>query len=485
MISGKPTCLIEIEGSSLLEIQIDTLYSCGIDDITVVRGYHSEQINIPGIKYYDNTEYENTNVLHSLFCAEDEMNDDVLILYGDILFDQKTIKRILEAKKDISIGVMMNLDDCFRHKNKIDYKSMEMLSFDGENRVNRIGKNLELGDENHGLFTGIIKCSYHGVEILKKNYDRVKNISESDAYLNSYKLKKAWVTDLLDEMSRLGIPLHCVMIERGWLEINTEEDYKRAITDTDFVRRLVKIKTDWASRAKTYDKIDWVNRDETLNAMVNFAGNLNDKNVLDLGTGTGKVLKTLKQHSPNGNYYGVDVSKEMMDKIDESYGFNLYVSKIENLDNFKEDFFDAVTARMVLHHAEDLDKALAEIYRILKPDGKFIICEGNPPDRYCVSFYEEMFKFKEDRNTFLLDDITNLMINHNFYNITSKTIVLSGMSLNNWLDNAGVPFRNIDIIRKMHYEADLLVKKAYNMKIVDDDILMNWKFSVVSGTKTV
>ncbi|KIL09792.1 hypothetical protein SR42_08665 [Clostridium botulinum] len=94
-----------------------------------------------------------------------------------------------------------------------------------------------------------------------------------------------------------------------------------------------------------------------------------------------------------------------------------------------------------------------------------------------------MFKYKENRHTFLVDDLTNLFVNSGFNNIIAKTISLNNMSLNNWLNNAGVPFRNIDIIRKMHFEADKLIKQAYNMKIVENDIVMNWKFAIIYGTK--
>lgn len=60
---------------------------------------------------------------------------------------------------------------------------------------------------------------------------------------------------------------------------------------------------------------------------------------------------------------------------------------------------------------------------------------------------------------------------------------MNEMSLNNWLENSGLPFRNIDIIRKMYYDCDVSIQKAYNMKFRNDDILMDWKFSVISGTK--
>ncbi|WP_434296953.1 methyltransferase domain-containing protein [Clostridium sporogenes] len=483
ILNNKPKCLLEIENNTLLEIQINTLHNCGIDDISVVRGYGKDQINIPGIKYYDNAKYENTNVLYSLFCAKEELNDDVIILYGDILFDEDTINRILDSKHDIAIGVMINTDKYF-NKEEINYTEKEMLIFDAQNNVEQIGKGLlNINEYNSGLFTGIIKCTKKGTNVLKNNYDRINAIEKSKMYLDSNKLNKAWITDLLNELCKIGVALQCVIIEKGWMEIDTEEDYDKAKSDAKFIGKLVKVKTDWEERSKTYDNIRWVNRNETLEQMIKFSGNVNSKNVLDLGTGTGKVLKALKEEYPNGNYYGVDLSEGMMSKIDKDLGFNLLQSKIEDLNIFEDNFFDVVTARMVIHHSEDLNKAFSEVRRILKPGGKFIVCEGTPPDRYSFKFYEEMFKYKENRNTFLLDDLTNLYVNNGFEDIISKTIILNSMSLNNWLNNAGVPFRNIDIIRKMHFEADKLVKQAYDMRLIEDDIIMNWKFAVICGVK--
>lgn len=480
ILNNKPKCLLEIEENTLLEIQINTLHNCGIDDISIVRGYGKEQINIPGIKYYDNDEYENTNVLYSLFCAKEELNDDIIILYGDILFDEDTINRILESKCDIAIGVMINTDN----KEDINYAEKEMLIFDAQNNVEQIGKGLlNVNEYNSGLFTGIIKCTKKGTNILKNNYNRINEVEKSKIYLDCNKLNKAWITDLLDELCKIGVILQCVIIEKGWMEIDTQKDYDKAKSDAKFIGKLVKVKTDWEERSRTYDNIRWVNRNETLEQMIKFCGNVNNKNVLDLGTGTGKVLKALKEEYHNGNYYGVDLSEGMMNKIDKDLGFNLSQSKIEDLSIFEDNFFDVVTARMVIHHSEDLNKAFSEVKRILKPGGKFIVCEGTPPDRYSVKFYEEMFKYKENRNTFLLDDLTNLYVNNGFKDVMSKTVILNDMSLNNWLDNAGVPFRNIDIIRKMHFEADKIVKQAYNMRLIENDIIMDWKFAVICAVK--
>jgi choline kinase/predicted SAM-dependent methyltransferase len=480
---GKPKCLMNIEDNTLLEIQINTLHACGIEDICVVRGYEGEKINVPGLRYYDNPDYSNTNTLYSLFCAREELVADVLILYSDIIYEEQVVKRLIESTHDIALGVMVNWKEAFQQRDKIAREEFEMVYFDSENRVQKIGKMLTEEYETQGQFIGMVRCSRRGAEILVRNYDRAKKYHSGKPFGRANVIENAMQTDLFQEMAELGVPLHCVVIERGWMEIDTPQDYDRALTDTKFVRRLVKKKTDWNERAKFYNDLDWVNRDQLLSTIVEIAGDLKNKKVLDLGTGTGKVLIALKHKCADAAYYGVDISKGMLDKINPSYHFNLSLGETEELRAFKNNDFDLVTARMVFHHVKNLDKALQQAHRVLKPGGKFIFCEGNPPDHHSIEFYKEMFRFKEDRITFLLDDMVNCLVRQNFQRITSTTVILKNISLDNWLAKSALPFRNVDIIRRMHCDCSNSVKRAYNMNFQNDDILMDWKFSVVSGIK--
>ncbi len=479
----KPKCLMAIEDNTLLEIQINTLHACGIEDISVVRGYQGDKIDIPGLSYYDNDDFADTNVLHSVFCAHEALDDEVLIMYSDILYEQQVVKRLMESSQDISVGVMVNWQESIRQRDEVALEDLEMVYFDSENLIREVGKNLTKEYETQGQFVGMVKCSQLGTEILKKNYDRVKKHYSGKSFWHADVFEKALLSDLFQEMTDLGVPLHCVIIERGWMEIDTPEDYERALTDTQFVRRMVQKKTDWTARSKLYNNLDWVNRDELLNTIVETAGDLADSKVLDLGTGTGKILIALNERNPQASYYGVDISQSMLDKIEPADAFDLSIRQLEDLHGFKDNDFDLLTARMVFHHVNDLDKAMKEVYRVLKPGGRFIVCEGNPPDSNTVGFYKEMFRFKEDRNTFLLDDLVNMLTRNGFENVTSRTVITKNMSLNNWLDKSGLPFRNIDIIKKMHYECSPGVQKAYDMKFTEDDILMEWKFSVVYGEK--
>lgn len=78
LTNDKPKCLLKIKGKSILERQLEALRECGINNISVVRGYKGKMINFPGIKYYENTDYESNNILNSLFYAEKEMDEEFI-----------------------------------------------------------------------------------------------------------------------------------------------------------------------------------------------------------------------------------------------------------------------------------------------------------------------------------------------------------------------------------------------------------------------
>ncbi|HEC62554.1 MAG TPA: methyltransferase domain-containing protein [bacterium] len=480
---GKPKCLIDFNGSTLLEIQLNTLHGCGVDDIVVVRGYQADQIGLPGLRYYDNSDYSKTNMLYSLFCAEEELDEELIILYADILYEEEVVKRIMESSHDVAVGVMVNWAEAIKQRDKVALEKLEMVFFDSESRIEEISKRTTDDDRPQGQFVGIMKCSKRGAAILTYNYRRLSQISPGEPFGQAASYEMASLADLFQEMTYLGVPLHCVIIERGWMEIDTPEDYKRALVDNQFVHRLIRKKTDWNLRSKFYDRLDWVNRDELLSVIIEEAGDLCEKKILDLGTGTGKILKALQERCPDGEYHGIDISQGMLDKIDAKYGFDLHIGEIEDLSEFETDSFDLVTARMVFHHSKNLQKAMNEISRVLKPGGKFILCEGVPPNRISLPFYERMFWYKEDRLVFMIDDLINLLLDNKFDRVITRSVVYRGMSLNNWLENSGLPFRNVDIIRDLHLNSDPDVRQAYNMKFLEDDILMDWKFSVVTGIR--
>ena len=100
-----PKCMLDFGGKTLLQRQLDAYKKCGIKDISLIRGYKKEKINFKGIKYFENTDYKNNNILNSIFYAEKIINGNIIISYSDILFDSSVVERTLDSDHDISVVV--------------------------------------------------------------------------------------------------------------------------------------------------------------------------------------------------------------------------------------------------------------------------------------------------------------------------------------------------------------------------------------------
>lgn len=478
---GRPTCLLEVGNTTLLNIQLDTLDKCGITDIVLVRGYEKSQIDVPGIRYYDNDEHATTNVLHSLMVAERELCGDVLILYSDIYYDENTVRVLLKSKHDITLGALVSHENLQRLKDRTALADFELIDFDAENSIEHIGKHLpETYEGTRGQFIGIFRLTDRGCRKFKRFFEFYRS-SPGPSGLPA--CRQDFITDMFAVMVDCGIDIRTSIVESGWFELNTPEDYQRLLTTQAVKSKYLTTHTDWERRSEKYDQLAWVNSDELLAHLAAHVEVTPETYLLDVGTGTGKVLIYLKLKHGDAHYYGADSSAAMMSKIDPAYDFNLAEADVANLEPYPDGLFDYVTARMVFHHVSDVHKAMREIHRKLKPGGRLIICEGNPPSYDSYNFYKEMFFYKEIRNVFMESDLINMFTAGGYRNITTRTVVLHDMSLNNWIDNSGLPRRNIDIIKRMHYECGEVVRRDYNMNFRGDDITMDWKFSIVIGEK--
>ena len=237
----------------------------------------------------------------------------------------------------------------------------------------------------------------------------------------------------------------------------------------------------WATRAKQYNELQWANEKNYLNAIIKAGDFKSNDLVLDVGTGTGIVLHAIA--SEVNEIIGVDISQDMIEH--SNWQDNKYFVKRDICKPFFYDgIFDRVVARMVFHHIiNDPLKAANECYRILKPGGKFILSEGIPPSQEVKQNYIDIFKLKEERLTFMQEDLVTLMKQAGFKNIKSSTFTMPKMSINNWLDKSGLPAKTQDKIFEMHICAPNYFKKAYNMKIIRGDCLIDVKFAILVGEK--
>jgi L-glutamine-phosphate cytidylyltransferase len=226
-----PKCMLKFANYTLLEMQMNIHRELGINDISVVRGYKKEKINYEGLNYFDNTDFKNNNILNSLFYADEKIFGNVIISYSDILFDSHVVKRLLESDADISIVVDIDWRGYYVDRKDHPIEEAEKVIFDANNKVIRIGKVLTNQDDVYGEFIGMMKLSPRGAEIIKLHFNRAKKIFWDQPFQRSKTFQKAYITDLIQDMVDLGVNVHCVIIERGWKEIDTVEDYEKALIE--------------------------------------------------------------------------------------------------------------------------------------------------------------------------------------------------------------------------------------------------------------
>ncbi len=123
------------------------------------------------------------------------------------------------------------------------------------------------------------------------------------------------------------------------------------------------------------------------NKVVAIVGNSKPEQVLDIATGTGDLAISLAKTEAK-RIVGLDISKGMLEigkkKIQEkklNQTIEMVIGDSENL-SFEDNSFDAVTVAFGVRNFENLEKGLAEIYRVLKPGGIFVVLETSVPTKF-------------------------------------------------------------------------------------------------------
>jgi phosphoenolpyruvate phosphomutase len=98
-----PKPLVELGNRAILGCQIDNLIGCGITDVIITTGYFEGKIkeyvkvNYPNINvcYVNNPRYKTTNYIYSMWLTKKFIDDDIILLHGDLVFDRELLERLI------------------------------------------------------------------------------------------------------------------------------------------------------------------------------------------------------------------------------------------------------------------------------------------------------------------------------------------------------------------------------------------------------
>ena len=95
---GIPKCLLKINGVSIIEHQINCFKKIGINDILVICGYQSEKIKKlvnQQVRFLYNPKFSETNNIYSMWIANNNLEEDFICVYGDLMFEPNILKKCL------------------------------------------------------------------------------------------------------------------------------------------------------------------------------------------------------------------------------------------------------------------------------------------------------------------------------------------------------------------------------------------------------
>ncbi|MFT7458916.1 MAG: phosphoenolpyruvate phosphomutase [Planctomycetota bacterium] len=223
LTEDRPKVMLSIGGKPLLRRLVDEFKKQSINKITVVAGYKAETVEISGIDVCVNHEYEHSSELSSLACAESCFNDNMLIMYGDVLFRGYVLSDLLQSEGDLVIVVDSKLETShisgapdYSYCSKEDDRSL----LKQEVFLKHVS---EVKESSHGEPSG------RWIGMLKVNPTGRIWLHEALEELNTHEdFNSLTMPDLLNYLVEQGKEIHVHYINGHWLDVNSLDDIDRA-----------------------------------------------------------------------------------------------------------------------------------------------------------------------------------------------------------------------------------------------------------------
>ena len=211
-----PKCLLPIGNTTVLGMQLDTLFANGVKTATVITGFNAHMVEAeirarksgPKVKTLFNPFFQVADNLASCWMARKSMKRDFLLINGDTLFTPELLQTILAApKSDIAVTI--------DQKGYYDGDDMK-VTLDGT-RLTQIGKTLPL-TETHGESIGMLRFMNEGSKIFRGELNRLMRTRDGT---------KSWFLSAIHGLAQSGQHINTINIKGAdWSELDTPEDYE-------------------------------------------------------------------------------------------------------------------------------------------------------------------------------------------------------------------------------------------------------------------
>jgi phosphoenolpyruvate phosphomutase len=221
LTAKRPKAMVEIAGEPLLEHIVDGYNAVGIKDITVVRGYRKETVDLPGLRLVDNNEYETTGEVYSLSKALKVMDSgekDTVISYGDVLFKRYILEMLLESDDAFTVAVDTAWQQSVNRSRYADYVKCTLpysREVFGQRVYLQAVVHERAGDSVHGEWMGFLKVGKGSCSVLREAVDEL---------LAGPVGRSAKIPDLINTLIEKGHQIRVFYTTGNWLDIDSLDD---------------------------------------------------------------------------------------------------------------------------------------------------------------------------------------------------------------------------------------------------------------------
>jgi len=226
LTDDKPKCMVELNGKPMLDWQVDVLKSQGIDEIHVVTGYKNDKIVNPAVTKHENVRYATTNMVTTLFCAEDAIqgDGDLIVSYGDIVYTASVLETLKNTDAPIAVVVDKGWHEYWGTRMEDPLSDAETLKLDGNTRIIELGKKPDSLADVQGQYVGLFKIRADHLQAFRDAFHAMDRQGTYDGQ----DFDNMYMTSFLQHLIDTGWALGPAFIERGWFEVDTPEDLSLA-----------------------------------------------------------------------------------------------------------------------------------------------------------------------------------------------------------------------------------------------------------------
>jgi choline kinase len=224
LTDNRPKCMVEIFSRPLLHFQLDSLNAAGIPrkDVAIIGGYLQNKIVAPGVKKFSNPEYDKTNMVATLFCAQEWMKpgENLLICYSDIVYSPEIVKAVIKNDGEVSLAADKNWKKLWSIRMENPLEDAETFKISNNGKLTEVGKNPNSYDDIEAQYIGITKIRGDKV---KDFIDFYEQLDQSQLY-DGKNFANMYMTSLIQQLIDAKWDVCPAIVNGGWFEVDSVED---------------------------------------------------------------------------------------------------------------------------------------------------------------------------------------------------------------------------------------------------------------------